>query len=106
MAQRLLTMAGLAAVFASGIADPSAGHDWYTGLTNSAGVACCGSAECRPAAARYNHRTGSWETEVIKDTWLPVPPGALAPMPSPDGHYHVCEHAGTIRCFFQPGPSA
>jgi hypothetical protein len=106
MAQRLLTMAGLAAVFATGISDRSAGHDWYTGLTNSAGVACCGSAECRPAAARYNQRTGSWETEVIKDTWLPVPPGALAPMPSPDGNYHVCEYAGTIRCFFQPGPSA
>jgi hypothetical protein len=41
-------------------------------------------------------RTGFWETEVIKDTWLPVPPGALAPTPSPDGNYHVCEHAGTI----------
>ena len=59
------------------------------GLTSSAGVACCGSAECRPAAARYNLRTGSWETEVIKDTWLPVPPGAMAPIPSPDGNYHV-----------------
>ena len=107
MAQRLLVIAGLASVFASGIPNPSTGHDWYTGLTNSAGVACCGSAECRPAAARYNERTGSWETEVIKDTWLPVPPGALALIPSPDGHYHVCEYAGTIRCFFQPGrPSA
>ena len=107
MAQRLLVIAGLAAVFASGIPNQSAGHDWYTGLTSSAGVACCGSAECRAAAARYNERTGSWETEVIKDTWLPVPPGALAPMPSPDGNYHVCEYAGTIRCFFQPGrPSA
>jgi hypothetical protein len=103
MAQRLLIIAGLAAVFASGFPSPSAGHDWYMGLTNSAGVACCGSAECRPAAARYNMRTGSWETEVIKDTWLPVPPGALAPIPSPDGDYHVCEYAGTIRCFFQPG---
>ena len=98
---------GLASVFASGISNQSTGHDWYTGLTNSAGVACCGSAECRPTAARYNERTGSWETEVIKDTWLPVPPGALAPMPSPDGNYHVCEYAGTIRCFFQPSrPSA
>jgi hypothetical protein len=96
-------IAGLASVFASGLPSPSAGHDWYRGLTNSAGVACCGSAECRPAAARYNMRTGSWETEVIKDTWLPVPPGALAPLPSPDGNYHVCEYAGTIRCFFQPG---
>ena len=55
------------------------------------------------AAARYNQRTGSWEAEVIKDTWLPVPPAALAPIPSPDGNYHVCEYAGTIRCFFQPG---
>jgi hypothetical protein len=26
----------------------------------------------------------------------------LAPIPSPDGNYHVCEYAGTIRCFFQP----
>jgi hypothetical protein len=103
MAQRLLMIAGLAAAFAFGIPNPSTGHDWYTGLTNSAGVACCGSAECRPAAARYNERTGSWETEVIKDTWLPVPPGALALTPSPDGNYHVCEYAGTIRCFFQPG---
>ena len=109
MAKRLLIVAGLASVFASGIPNGSTGHDWYTGLTSSAGVACCGSAEaeCRAAAARYNERTGSWETEVIKDTWLPVPPGALAPIPSPDGHYHVCEYAGTIRCFFQPGrPSA
>jgi hypothetical protein len=72
MAQRLLMIGGLASVFAFGIPNPSTGHDWYTGLTNSAGVACCGSAECRPAAARYNQRTGSWETEVIKDTWLPV----------------------------------
>jgi hypothetical protein len=40
---------------------------------------------------------------VIEDTWLPVPPGALATIPSPDGSYHVCEYAGTIRCFFQPG---
>jgi hypothetical protein len=103
MAQRLLIIAGSAAAFASGFPSPGAGHDWYMGLTNSAGVACCGSAECRPAAARYNMRTGSWETEVIKDTWLPVPPGALAPIPSPDGNYHVCEYAGTIRCFFQPG---
>jgi hypothetical protein len=103
MAQRFLTIAGLAAVFAASFAPPSPGHDWYRGLTNSAGVACCGSAECRPAAARYNARTGSWETEVIKDTWLPVPRGALAPIPSPDGNYHVCEYAGTIRCFFQPG---
>ena len=103
MAQRLLMIAGLASVFASGFPPPNTGHDWYTGLTSSAGVACCGSAECRPAAARYNERTGSWETEVIKDTWLPVPPGALAPIPSPDGHYHVCEYAGTILCFFQPG---
>jgi hypothetical protein len=46
-------------VFASGFPPPSAGHDWYTGLTSSAGVACCGSAERRPAAARYNERTGS-----------------------------------------------
>jgi hypothetical protein len=103
MAQRLLLIAGLASVFASGFPSPSTGHDWYKGLTSSAGVACCGSAECRPAAARYNERTGSWETEVIEDTWLPVPPGALAPIPSPDGNYHVCEYAGTIRCFFQPG---
>jgi hypothetical protein len=103
MAQRSLMVAGLAAVFASGISEPSTGHDWYTGLTNSAGVACCGSAECRSAAARYNERRGSWETEVIKDTWLPVPTGALASIPSPDGNYHVCEYAGTIRCFFQPG---
>ena len=66
-------------------------------------MACCGSAECRPAATRYNERTGSWETEVIKDTWLPVPAAALAPIPSPDGDYHECENAGTIRCFFQPG---
>jgi hypothetical protein len=103
MAERLLIMAGFASALAFGCPIPSAGHDWYTGLTNSDGAACCGSAECRPAAARYNERTGSWETEVIKDTWLPVPPGALAPIPSPDGNYHVCEYAGTIRCFFQPG---
>ena len=103
MAQRLLMIAGLASVFASGFAPPSAGHDWYKGLTSRAGVACCGGTECRPAAARYNERTGSWETEVIEDTWLPVPPGALATIPSPDGSYHVCEYAGTIRCFFQPG---
>jgi hypothetical protein len=103
MAQRLLMMAGFASVFAWGFPHLSPAHDWYTGLTSSAGVACCGSAECRPAAARYNDRTGLWETEVIKDTWLPVPPGALAPIPSPDGKYHVCEYAGTIRCFFQPG---
>ena len=102
MALRLLMIAGLASVFASGFPPPSTGHDWYTGLTSSAGVACCGSAEYRPAAARYNQRTGSWETEVIKDAWLPVPPGALAPIPSPDGNYHVCEYAGTIHCFFQP----
>jgi hypothetical protein len=105
MTQRFLIIAGLASVLASGFPSPGAGHDWYMGLTNSAGVACCGSAECRPAAARYNLRTGSWETEVIKDTWLPVPPGAMAPIPSPDGNYHVCEYAGTIRCFFQPGQS-
>jgi hypothetical protein len=103
MAQRFLLIAGLAYVCAAGLASPSAGHDWYTGLKSSAGVSCCGSAECRPAAARYNQRTGLWETEVIKDTWLPVPPGALAQVPSPDGDYHVCEYAGTIRCFFQPG---
>ena len=102
MAPRLLMIAGLASVFASGFPPPSTGHDWYTGLTNSAGVACCGSTECRPAAARYNERIGSGETEVIEDTWLPVPPGALASIPSPDGNYHVCEYAGTIRCFFQP----
>jgi hypothetical protein len=102
MAQRFLMSAGLA-LFAAGFASPSPGHDWYTGRTNSAGVACCGSAECRPAAARYNERTGLWETEVIADTWLPVPPDALAQLPSPDGNYHVCEYAGTIRCFFQPG---
>jgi hypothetical protein len=105
MALRLLVIAGLASAFAFGFPPPSTGHDWYKGLTNSAGVACCGSAECRPTAARYNERTGFWETEVIEDTWLPVPPGALAPTPSPDGNYHVCEHAGTIRCFFQPGQS-
>jgi hypothetical protein len=103
MALRLLVIAGLASSFAFGFPPPSTGHDWYKGLTNSAGVACCGSAECRPAAARYNERAGFWETEVIEDTWLPVPPGALALTPSPDGNYHVCEHAGTIRCFFQPG---
>ena len=103
MAQRLLMMAGLASVFACSFPSPSGAHDWYMGLTNNAGVACCGSAECRPAAARYNARTGSWETEVIEDTWLPVPSGALAPVPSPDANYHVCEYAGTIRCFFQPG---
>ena len=87
MAQRSLMIAGLAAVLACGFPPPSTGHDWYTGRTNSIGVACCGSAECRPAAARYNQRTGFWETEVIADTWLPVPPDALA----------------QIRCFFQPG---
>ena len=103
MAQRLLMIAGLASGFACGFPHLSPAHDWYTGLTSSAGVACCGSAECRPAAARYNERTGLWETEVIAETWLPVPPGALAPIPSPDGKYHVCEYAGTIRCFFQPG---
>jgi hypothetical protein len=27
----------------------------------------------------------------------------MTPIPSPDGAYHVCEYAGTIRCFFQPG---
>ena len=103
MAQRVLLVVGLASVLASGFPNSSTGHDWYTGRTNSIGVACCGSAECRPAAARYNQRTGLWETEVIADTWLPVPPDALAPIPSPDGNYHVCEYAGTIRCFFQPG---
>ena len=103
MAQRSLMIVGLASVLACGFPPPSTGHDWYTGRTNSAGVACCGSAECRPAAARYNQRTGFWETEVIADTWLPVPPDALAQIPSPDGNYHVCEYAGTIRCFFQPG---
>jgi hypothetical protein len=66
MAQRSVMVAGLAAMFASAIPNSSAGHDWYTGLTNSVGVACCGSAECRPAAARYNQGTGSWETEVIR----------------------------------------
>jgi hypothetical protein len=96
-------IAGLASVLAAGCPSPSSGHDWYRGLKSSAGVACCGSAECRPAAARYNERTGLWETEVIANTWLPVPPDALAPIPSPDGNFHVCEYAGTIRCFFQPG---
>ena len=61
--------------------------------------------ECRPASARYNERTDAWETEVTKDTWLPEPPAALAPIPSPDGSYQVCEYAGTIRCFFQPKPA-
>ncbi len=103
MAPRSLIVAGLVSVFAAGVTTPSPGHDWYRGLTSSAGVPCCGGHECRPAAARYNERTGSWETEVIEDTWLPVPPSALAPIPSPDGNYHVCEYAGTIRCFFQPG---
>jgi hypothetical protein len=103
MAQRSRVIVGLAFVLAAGFPSSSTGHDWYTGRTNSAGVACCGSAECRPAAARYNERTGLWETEVIKNTWLPVPPDALAQIPSPDGDYHVCEYAGTIRCFFQPG---
>jgi hypothetical protein len=103
MARRLLMTAGLASVLAAGCPSPSAGHDWYRGLKSSAGVACCGSAECRPAAARYNERTGLWETEVIANTWLPVPPSALAQVPSPDGNFHVCEYAGTIRCFFQPG---
>jgi hypothetical protein len=103
MAQRALMIAGLASVGAFAFPPAGAGHDWYRGLTSSAGVACCGSQECRPAAARYNERTGLWETEVIEDTWLPVPPGALASIPSPDGNYHVCEYAGTIRCFFQPG---
>jgi hypothetical protein len=51
-------------VFASGFPHPSTGHDWYKGLTSSTGVACCGSQECRPVAARYNERSGSWETEV------------------------------------------
>jgi hypothetical protein len=103
MALRLLMIAGLACVLASGCPRPSTGHDWYRGLKSAAGVACCGSAECRPAAARYNERTGLWETEVITNTWLPVPPSALAQVPSPDGNFHVCEYAGTIRCFFQPG---
>ena len=104
MTPRSLIAAGLLVpALASGFATPSTGHDWYRGLTSRAGVPCCGGHECRPAAARYNERTGSWETEVIEDTWLPVPPGALAPIPSPDGSYHVCEYAGTIRCFFQPG---
>jgi hypothetical protein len=49
-------------VFASGIPNQSTGHDWYTGLTSSADVACCGSAEGRSAAARYDERTGAWET--------------------------------------------
>jgi hypothetical protein len=66
-----------------------------------------GKQQLRPAAARYNERTGSWATAVIKDLWLPVPPGAMAPIALPDGHYHVGEYAGMIRCFFQPGrPSA
>jgi hypothetical protein len=103
MARRLLMTAGLASVLAAGCPGPSTGHDWYRGLKSAAGVACCGSAECRPAAARYNERTGLWETEVIANTWLPVPPDALAQVPSPDGNFHVCEYAGTIRCFFQPG---
>jgi hypothetical protein len=103
MALRLLMTAGLASVLAAGCPSPSTGHDWYRGLKSAAGVACCGSAECRPAAARYNERTGLWETEVIENTWLPVPPDALAQVPSPDGNFHVCEYAGTIRCFFQPG---
>ena len=49
---------------------------------------------------------GSWEREVTQETSLPVPPDALAPIPLSNGNYHVCEYAGTIRCFFQPGPSA
>jgi hypothetical protein len=33
----------------------------------------------------------------MKDTWLPIPPGALAPIPSPDG---------TITCANTPERSA
>lgn len=56
-----------------------------------------------PAAARYDERTGSCETEVIKNTWPPVPPAALAPIPSPDGNDHVCEYAGTVRLLLSAG---
>ena len=67
------------------------------GLKSSAGVACCGSAECRPAAARYNERTGLWETEVIKNTWLPVPSDAFAQIP---------RRTATITCASTPERSA
>jgi hypothetical protein len=103
MMRRSLIAAGLAYVFACGFATPSTGHDWYRGLTSSAGVPCCGGQDCRSTAARYNKQTGTWEAEVMKDTWLRVPPSAMTSIPSPDGDYHVCEYAGTIRCFFQPG---
>ena len=73
---------------------------WGSPIVLASLAAAAPSADRR---RRYNARTGSWETEVIEDTWLPVPSGALAPVPSPDGNYHVCEYAGTIRCFFQPG---
>ena len=102
MAQRLLVIAGLASVCA-GFAHPSTGHDWYRGAQEQCRRGLLRQRRVPTAAARYNERTGLWETEVIKNTWLPVPSDAFAQIPSPDGNYHVCEYAGTIRCFFQPG---
>jgi ABC-type dipeptide/oligopeptide/nickel transport system ATPase subunit len=46
--------------------------------------------------------SGSGKTMMARSI-MGLLPARVNADPSPDGNYHVCEHAGTIRCFFQQG---
>jgi hypothetical protein len=87
-------------------------HDWYWGLASPAtGERCCTDRDCQAVGHRYSPEGHGLEVE-IEGAWVPVAPGTLLPIPSPDGRAHACfwrrwtldrRMVPEIRCVILPG---
>ena len=91
---------------------PSNAHDWYTGIKNEIGQACCGGRDCAAISDQYVRVVpGGYEVHlpalhkfawpeihafVSNDRAKPAPTG---------GEYHLCFWGGEVKCFFFPAPS-
>ena len=87
-------------------------HDWYSGLASPAtGEPCCSDRDCQAVGHRYGPEGHGLEVE-IEGAWVPVAPGTLLSIPSPDGRAHACfwrhwtldrRMVPEIRCVILPG---
>lgn len=85
------------------------GHDWYTGLVNEHGQACCGGDDCAPLADGDVRAVPGGYYIISHNVF--VPQSRVQPSREEDGLFHACfwgtaptfgDALGTPKCFFEP----
>lgn len=97
----LVLSAVLAVLFAAfSIVRSAYGHDWYTDLRNSSGMACCNDRDCHPVDS-CRLPNGSEGIDVL-GSCRPIPWDLVLSVPSPDGQHHACWY--TVNAPYGPEP--